>query len=306
MPHRLQLFIRHRERHERLPRALDRQQLGTLLGRAHELLPGEDGAIAGDAHVPHAVHLLGQGFLADQAAVAAHQHQARLHGIEVHLYPAFGFGANATVGHDQRLAVGHPRDLMRADAVGGYLAAVHQPLTFELIHTQQAAARVGGVVLGGVQPVAALVDHRMAIEMAVGVRGDGLQQPAVAQVDQVALGAWATGDEQRNRQGRVVDDVMAALADLGGKYRLAVQAIADSVVLAVGIIARRQQQRAFVFVLEQRPATQGDSAEQHAAHRQSLSPEHHQSPSLALKPSCTPSALASSPSCRRWTTLRLS
>ena len=27
MPHRLQLFIRHRERHERLPRALDREQV---------------------------------------------------------------------------------------------------------------------------------------------------------------------------------------------------------------------------------------------------------------------------------------
>ena len=68
------------------------------------------------------------------------------------------------------------------------------------------------------------------------------QQAAIAQVDQVALGARPAGNEQRNRQRRVVDDVVAALADLGGKHLLAVQVKAYGVVLAVCIIARRQQQ----------------------------------------------------------------
>ncbi|MNE68539.1 hypothetical protein D3C80_1642090 [compost metagenome] len=106
--HGLQLLFGHRERLERLPRPLDRQQLRRLVGSAHELLAGDDGAVAGDAQVAHAVHRLGEGFLAQQGAIALHQHQARLHGVEVHLDPAFGLGANAAVGDHQRFAIGHP------------------------------------------------------------------------------------------------------------------------------------------------------------------------------------------------------
>ncbi|CRM83944.1 hypothetical protein [Pseudomonas sp. 22 E 5] len=190
--------------------------------------------------------------------------------------------------------------------MGGDFAAVHQPLALEFVHSEQATAGVGGVVLGGVQPVAALMDDCVAIEVAIGIGRDGLQQRASTQVDQVTLGARATGDEQCNRQCRVVDDVVAALADLSGKHLRAVQAKTHGVVLAVRVIAGRQQQRCLLLLFEQRPATQRQCAEQHTANRQSLSPEHHQSPSLALKPSWMPNALARSPSCRRWTTLRLS
>jgi hypothetical protein len=48
------------------------------------------------------------------------------------------------------------------------LAGVHQALAFEAVHAQHATAGVGGVVLGGVQPFAALVDHRMAVEVRFG------------------------------------------------------------------------------------------------------------------------------------------
>ncbi len=108
MPHRLQLMLGHRKRHERLTRTLDRQQLRAFMGGAHELLTGDDGAVTGDAQVTYAVHLLGEGFLAQQSTVALHQHQARLHGVEVHVDAAFRFGTNPAVGHYQRLAVGHP------------------------------------------------------------------------------------------------------------------------------------------------------------------------------------------------------
>ncbi|MCY1453332.1 hypothetical protein D9M71_703150 [compost metagenome] len=115
----------------------------------------------------HAVHLLGEGFLAQQGAVALHQDQARFHGVEVHLHPAFGLGANPAVGHHQGFAIGHPRHLMRTEAVGGNLTTVHQPFAFELIHAEQAAARIGGVVFGGVQPVAAVVNDRVTVEVPV-------------------------------------------------------------------------------------------------------------------------------------------
>ncbi|MNR30999.1 hypothetical protein D3C85_1484850 [compost metagenome] len=104
----------------------------------------------------------------------------------------------------------------------------------------------------------------MAVEVPVRLRRHGLQQRAVTQVDQVALGARTTGDEQRNRQCRVVDDVMAALADLGGEHPGAVQPIADGVMLTVGIVPRREQQRAFVLLLEQRPAAQCHCSQQQA------------------------------------------
>ena len=207
------------------------------MGVAHELLARDHRAVLGDGQVAHAVHLLAEGFLADQATVAVHQHQTGLHGVEVHLDPAFGLGADTAVGHHQGFAVRHPRHLMRTDTVGGQLAAMDQPLTFEAVHTEHATPRIGGVVLGRVQPFAALMDHGVTIEVAVRLRGDGLQQTAVTQVDQVAFGARTTGDEQGDRQFGVIDDVVATLADPGGKHLGAVQAIADCVVLAVRVIA---------------------------------------------------------------------
>ncbi|MCY1188390.1 hypothetical protein D9M73_294920 [compost metagenome] len=56
---------------------------------------------------------------------------------------------------------------MRTEAVGGNLTTVHQPFAFELIHAEQAAARIGGVVFGGVQPVAAVVNDRVTVEVPV-------------------------------------------------------------------------------------------------------------------------------------------
>ena len=56
---------------------------------------------------------------------------------------------------------------IRTEAVGGNLTAVHQPLAFELIHAEQAATRIGGVVFGGVQPVAAMVNDRVSVEVPV-------------------------------------------------------------------------------------------------------------------------------------------
>ena len=77
---------------------------------------------------------------------------------------------------------------------------VYQPLALESVHPEQATAWVSGVVFGGVQVLAVLVNHRVAVEVPVRLRRHGLQQRTVAQVDQVAFGARTTGDEQRNRQ----------------------------------------------------------------------------------------------------------
>jgi hypothetical protein len=145
-----------------------------LLG-AHELLAGDDGAVAGNAQVAHAVHLLGQGFLAQQGAVALHQHQARLHGVEVHLDAAFGLGANPAVGHHQGFAVGHPRHLMRAEAMGGDLAGVHQPLAFEPVHRAR-HGRDRWCRSRWRTASRRLVNHRVAVEVPVRLRCHGLQQ----------------------------------------------------------------------------------------------------------------------------------
>ncbi|MNE23939.1 hypothetical protein D3C80_1172120 [compost metagenome] len=195
---------------------------------------------------------------------------------------------------------------MRADAVGRNLPAVHQALAFEAVHTEYATPRVGGVVLGGIQPFATFVDDRVAVEVPVRLRGDGLQQAPVAQVDQVAFGTGAAGDEQGDRLLGVVDDGMATLGDLGAEHLGAVQAETDGIVLAVAVVTRREQQGFAAFVAEQAPAAQGEGAEQYATEFECLASQHDQSPSLALKPSWMFNALASSPSCRRWTTLRLS
>lgn len=88
---------------------------------------------------------------------------------------------------------------MRTDSVSGDLARMHQPFTFEAVDAKHATSWVGGVVLGGIQPLATVMDHRVAIEVAVGLRADGLQQAPVTQVDQVAFGTWAAGDEQGDR-----------------------------------------------------------------------------------------------------------
>lgn len=104
--HGLQLLLWHRKCPERLARALDRQQFGSFIGIAHELLAGDHRAIVRNGQVTHAVHLLGKGFLAQQGAVALHQDQARLHRVEVHFYPAFGLGADTAIGHHQGFAVG--------------------------------------------------------------------------------------------------------------------------------------------------------------------------------------------------------
>ncbi|MCY1428940.1 hypothetical protein D9M71_448390 [compost metagenome] len=195
---------------------------------------------------------------------------------------------------------------MRADTVGGDFTAVLQAFAVEPIHTQHATTGLGGVVLGGVQPFTALVNHRVAVEMPVRLRSDGLQQATITQVDQVALGAGAAGDEQGNRLLGMVDDVVATQAHLGGEHLGTVQAVADGVVLAIAIVPRREQQRGAALVAKQGPAAEGEGTEHNATEFESLASQHDQSPSLALKPSWMPSALASSPSCRRWTTLRLS
>ena len=231
------------------------------MGIAHKLLAGDDGAVTGNAQVAHAVHLLAQGFLAEQGAITLHQHQAGFHRVEVHL-PAFGFGTNSAVGHHQCFTVRHPRHLMRADAVGGDFAAVNQTLALKAINPQQATARIGGVVFSGVQPLAIFMDHGVTIKMPVGQGGQGLQQLPVGQADQVAFGTGAPGHEQGDGQRRVVDDVMAALADPGAEHPGAIESIADGKVIAVCIVAGTQQQRALAFLFKQRPTAQRDCTEQ--------------------------------------------
>ena len=150
------------------------------------------------------------------------------------------------------------------------------------------------------------MNHRVAVEVPVRLRGDGLQQAPVAQVDQVAFGAWSTCHEQGDRPLGVVDDVMATLGHLGGEHLGAVQTVTDGIVPAVAIVARREQQGFAGAVAKQAPAAQGEGAEHDATEFEGLASQHDQSPSLALKPSWMLSALARSPSCRRWTALRLS
>ncbi|MNJ60296.1 hypothetical protein D3C77_560180 [compost metagenome] len=127
---------------------------------------------------------------------------------------------------------------MRANTVGGNFTAVAQPLTLKAVDTEYTTTGVGGVVLGGIQPFTALVDHRMPIEVPVRLRSDGLQQTTITQIDQVALGAWTAGHEQGDRLFGMIDDVMTALGYFGGKYLSAVQAVTDGIVLAITVVTR--------------------------------------------------------------------
>ncbi|RMS47671.1 hypothetical protein ALP64_201259 [Pseudomonas syringae pv. actinidiae] len=118
------------------------------------------------------------------------------------------------------------------------------------------------------------MNHRMAIKVPARLRDDGLQQAAVAQVDQVAFGAWTTCDEHGKRQAGVIDDVMAALVHLSGKHLRPVKPETHRIVFAVAIVARRQQQRAGVFLFEQGPAAQCASTEQQTAEGHRLASQH--------------------------------
>ncbi|MNC44379.1 hypothetical protein D3C75_932820 [compost metagenome] len=195
---------------------------------------------------------------------------------------------------------------MRADAVARQLVDPLQLVAVQAPDADQPAARFAGVVLGAVQPLAAAVEHRVALEVAIRRAGEGLQQTAVTGVDQVALAARPAADEQRQRQRRVRYHVVAALGDRGGELPLAVEAIADRIVPAVGIVARRQQQRRLAGAAAEGPATEGGGGKQGAAEAEKDASSHAQSPSWALKPSWMPSALASSASCRRCRVSRLS
>ncbi|MNP28789.1 hypothetical protein D3C76_1217810 [compost metagenome] len=114
----------------------------------------------------------------------------------------------------------------------------------------------------------------MAVEVSVGLRLQRLQQAAVGEVHQVALGARTTGDEERHRFAGVFDYVMAALGDAGGEYLAAVQAIAHGVVMAVGIVAGGEQQGRAIAPAAEGPAAQADGAEQQAGEGEDLATEH--------------------------------
>ncbi|MNE65636.1 hypothetical protein D3C80_1611340 [compost metagenome] len=70
----------------------------------------------------------------------------------------------------------------------------------------------------------------------------GLQQAAVASIEQITAGTRPAADEQRQRQAGVCHHVMTALADLCREHLAAIQAVAHRIVLAGRIVARGQQQ----------------------------------------------------------------
>ena len=246
----------------------------------------------------HAVHLLRQLFLADQRTVAAQQHQARLHCIEIHHLAAIGLGADTAIGDDQGFVVRHPQQLVRADTMGGVLAYAHQLAVFQAIDAKHATAGIGGVVFGGVEPLAVLVKHPVPIKVTLGRRGHDLQQATVTRVDQVALAARATADEHRQGQVRVRVDVMAAFGDRCGEHLAAIEAVADGVVLPVGAITRGEQ-HLLPAVTRQCPASDAAGGKHGTGQAKQGAAFHDQSPSCALKPICTPRARASSSWCRR-------
>ncbi len=262
--HRQSLRLTQWKRLECLVRTLDRHQRGTIQRIAFVLLAGDHGAVRGHGQMADAVHLLGQLFLADQRPVAAQQHQARLHGIEVHHLAAVGLGADTAVGDNQSFAVGHPQQLMRAEAMAGVLAGTHQAPLLDAVDADHATAGVAGVVLGGVEPVAIPVEHPMAIEMPVLGRFDDLQQAAVAAVDHVAFAAGAAADEHGQRQVWVGIGIVAALGHRGGERLAAVEVIADRIVPSFCIVAGGQQQW-LLRLSGEGPATQGRGGEQCAA-----------------------------------------
>ncbi|MCY1345322.1 hypothetical protein D9M69_313810 [compost metagenome] len=113
----------------------------------------------------------------------------------------------------------------------------------------------------------------MAVEVAVFLRSQGLQQAAVGEVHQVAFGTRAAGDEQCYRLAGMFDDVMAALGDAGGEHLCAVQAVAHRVMLAVGIVAGGEQQGRMAPAA-QGPAAQANGTEQQGGESEDLAPEH--------------------------------
>ena len=187
---------------------------------------------------------------------------------------------------------------MRADAVGGMLADALQAPFLDPVDAKHAAAGIGGVVFGAVEPVAAGMKHAMAVEMPVRGGGEHLQQGAVTAVEQVAFTAGPAPDEHHQRQVRMGVDVVATFLDWRGEHAAAIEAIANGIVATVRAVASGEEHRC-VALARERPATDGACGEQGRAKAEQCAALHAQSPSWALKPICTPRARASSVWCRR-------
>src|SRR5690606_26136855 len=69
-------------------------------------------------------------------------------------------------------------------------------------------------------------------------------------------------------------DVVAALVDPGDEGLAAVQVVADGIVMAIGIVAGRKQQRALAAA-RQRPATDGAGGGQQPAQTEKGTALHH-------------------------------
>ena len=82
----------------------------------------------------------------------------------------------------------------------------------------------------------------MAIEVPIRLTVQGLQQSAIAQVNQVTFPGRAAPHIQRHRQKRMAGHRVAALGHRRGKRPFAVQVVTHGIVLTVVIVARGKQQ----------------------------------------------------------------
>lgn len=217
--------------------AFDCEQGHGLLCGAHELLAADDGAVAGHGEVANAVLLIGQALMGEQLAVTLQQHQAGIHGVEVHCLATVGFGADTAVGDHQGFAVVLPEQLMWPHAMAAVLANTLQATLGETVAADHPATGLGGVILAAVQPLTRAMEHRMALEVSLGGAVQGLQQTAVARVDQVAGATGTATDEQRQGQVRMNGDVMTAFGNRRGELAAPVLAIANGVMATLAVVA---------------------------------------------------------------------
>src|SRR5690606_29756438 len=129
----------------------------------------------------------------------------------------------------QGFAIGHPQQLVRAEAMAGVFAGTHKAPLLDAVDADHTTAWIAGVVFRGVEPVATLVKYAVAKEMPILGRFDDLQQAAVAAVP--------PADENGKRQVLVSISVVTALGHGRRECLAAIELLTDRIVLSIGVVA---------------------------------------------------------------------
>jgi hypothetical protein len=168
-----------------------------------------------------------------------------LHGVEVeHGAVVVRMGADAAVGGDQRRAVGHQRDLVRTDAVGGELADLAVAVVGVANADHAAAGRE--IVLAGQQMAAVGRERAVAVEVAPPGGVDAAQSLPLLEVDHHREGTRTAGEDHALRRVRAKRGAVAAAGqrDIEGQAAIGAKAGREITLDLVGAATDVERPRA--------------------------------------------------------------